>query len=124
MKPTHGWLDRLRLGLVDYEGKYLSDYNDATVTRSSTSQGLPAGGAVVSGVRRWAGRRVTRKERLTCRVLGKILRTPYEEGGRMQQKKTVAQETLHEIIRRVTRWRSRKRSYLWLNCSGRDGTAQ
>ena len=24
-----GWLDRLRLGLVDYEGKlYLSDYND------------------------------------------------------------------------------------------------
>ena len=25
----HGWLDRLRLGLVDYEGKlYLSDYND------------------------------------------------------------------------------------------------
>jgi hypothetical protein len=26
----HGWHDRLRLGLVDYEGKlYLSDYNDA-----------------------------------------------------------------------------------------------
>jgi hypothetical protein len=26
-----GWLDRIRLGLVDYEGKlYLSDYNDAT----------------------------------------------------------------------------------------------
>src|SRR5438552_1965913 len=25
-----GWLDRVRLGLVDYEGKlYLSDYNDA-----------------------------------------------------------------------------------------------
>jgi hypothetical protein len=25
-----GWLDRLRLGLMDYEGKlYLSDYNDA-----------------------------------------------------------------------------------------------
>jgi len=26
----HGWLDYLRLGLVDYKGKlYLSDYNDA-----------------------------------------------------------------------------------------------
>jgi hypothetical protein len=29
VSDQQGWLDRLRLGLVDYEGKlYLSDYND------------------------------------------------------------------------------------------------